>query len=281
LNINNTNNTNSNNSSNTKNKFSKTYSNKNKNKISTKLIPFENLDDNDNYNDSLNNLEENIERLKSINKPLYKKESSNISYKKCGYSSEHLGHHYMGSSTQNIHKILNQIYSKEFPNKVKTNNIMKLMLFLNEYLINNNLLDDYYDKNNREKLDVFSKFLCDKINIDFPQEDDVNIDKMVNSAKKIQRMWRKKKIEKFIGKNSEESELKKMVINKYIRRAGFKVKKIIGLFNTLVEDFNNIGNEHEIEEMFYNIQQIIKRKLTSYEKNNLYKEYINSIIYTK
>jgi hypothetical protein len=281
MNINNTNNTNSNNSSNTKNKFSKTYSNKNKNKISTKLIPFENLDDNDNYNDSLNNLEENIEKLKSINKPLYKKESSNISYKKCGYSSEHLGHHYMGSSTQNIHKILNQIYSKEFPNKVKTNNIMKLMLFLNEYLINNNLLDDYYDKNNREKLDVFSKFLCDKINIDFPQEDDVNIDKMVNSAKKIQRMWRKKKIEKFIGKNSEESELKKMVINKYIRRAGFKVKKIIGLFNTLVEDFNNIGNEHEIEEMFYNIQQIIKRKLTSYEKNNLYKEYINSIIYTK
>ena len=103
----------------------------------------------------------------------------------------------------------------------------------------------------------------------------------MNSAKKIQRMWRKKKIEKFIGKNSEESELKKMVINKYIRRAGFKVKKIIGLFNTLVEDFNNIGNEHEIEEMFYNIQQIIKRKLTSYEKNNLYKEYINSIIYTK
>jgi hypothetical protein len=280
-NNNNTNNTNSNNSSNNKNQFSKTYSNKNKNKISTKLIPFDNLDENDNYNDSLNNLEENIERLKSINKPLYKKD--NISYKKCGYSSEHLGHHYSNSigSTQNMHRILNQIYSKEFPNKVKTNNIMKLMLFLNEYLINNNLLDDYYDKNNREKLDVFSKFLCDKINIDFPQEDDVNIDKMVNSAKKIQRMWRKKKIEKFIGKNNEESELKKMVINKYIRRAGFKVKKIIGLFNTLVEDFNNIGNDHEIEEMFYNIQQIIKRKLTSYEKNNLYKEYINSIIYTK
>ena len=74
--INNTNNKNSNNSSNIKNKFSKTYSNKNK--ISTKLIPFDNLDENDNYNDSLNNLEENIERLKSINKPLYKKD--NICY---------------------------------------------------------------------------------------------------------------------------------------------------------------------------------------------------------
>ena len=158
---------------------------------------------------------------------------------------------------------------------------MKLMLFLNEYLINNNLLDDYHDINNRNKLDCYSKFISNQINIDFPQEDDVGIDKMVNSAKKIQRMWRKKKIEKFIGKNNEEKELKKMVINKYIRNAGFKVKKIIGLFNTLVESFNNIGNEKEMEEMFYNIQQIIKRKLTPYEKNNLYKEYINSIIYLK
>ena len=72
-----------------------------------------------------------------------------------------------------------------------------------------------------------------------------------------------------------------MVINKYIRKAGFRIKRIIGLFNTLVEEFNHIGNEKEMEEMFYNIQQIIKRKLTPYEKNNLYKEYINSIIYQK
>ena len=104
---------------------------------------------------------------------------------------------------------------------------------------------------------------------------------MVSSAKKIQRMWRKKKIGKYIGQNNEENELKKMVINKYVRNAGFKIKKIFGLFNSLVEDFNNIGNEQEMEEMFYNIQKIIKRKLTSYEKNNLYKEYINTIIYSK
>jgi hypothetical protein len=72
-----------------------------------------------------------------------------------------------------------------------------------------------------------------------------------------------------------------MVMSKYIKKAGFKVKKIIGLFNSLVEDFDNIGNQQEMEEMFYNIQQIIKRKLTPYEKNNLYKEYINTIIYSK
>ena len=70
-------------------------------------------------------------------------------------------------------------------------------------------------------------------------------------------------------------------MSKYVKKAGFKVKKILGLFNSLVEDFNNIGNQQEMEEMFYNIQQIIKRKLTPYEKNNLYKEYINTVIYSK
>ena len=253
-----------------KSSFSKTFSTKN----NCKYIPINNI--NINNNDSFSNIDENYKKKSINNKPDLKRDiSGNI--KKCGYSCEHFHKNY----SQNTHQILNKIYSKDFPNKIKTNNMMKLMLFLNEYLINNNLLDDYYDVNNRNKLDFYSKFLCEQINIDFPQEDDVNIDKMVNSAKKIQRMWRKKKIEKHIGKKNEENELKKMVINKYVRNAGFKIKKIFGLFNSLVEDFNNIGNEQEMEEMFYNIQKIIKRKLTPYEKNNLYKEYINTIIYSK
>ena len=251
-------------------------------------------DNNNNKNSFLNKIEsklidiefgdlEGIEKRKSTNiNPNFKKENSCNYIRNCGHSCERFNKNYStNNSSQNVHTILNKIYSKEFPTKIKTNNIMKLMLFLNEYLINNNLLDDYYDINNRNKLDNYSKFICDQINIDFPQETDVNIDKMVSSAKKIQRMWRKKKIEKFIGKNNEENELKRMVMSKYIKRAGFKVKKIIGLFNSLVEDFDNIGNQQEMEEMFYNIQQIIKRKLTPYEKNNLYKEYINTIIYSK
>ena len=260
------------NNTNNKSLFSKTFSTKN----DCKLISINNM--NINNNDSFNNIEDNDKRKSTNNKPNLKRDiSGNI--KKCGYSCEHFHKNY--NYSQNVHQILNKIYSKDFPNKIKTNNMMKLMLFLNEYLINNNLLDDYYDVNNRNKLDIYSKFLCEQINIDFPEEDDVNIDKMVNSAKKIQRMWRKKKIGNYIGQNNEENELKKMVINKYVRNAGFKIKKIFGLFNSLVEDFNNIGNEQEMEEMFYNIQKIIKRKLTSYEKNNLYKEYINTIIYSK
>ena len=247
-----------------------------KSSFSNKII----IDTRKTNNDSLNNIIDiNNEKKITINRPALKKEPSN-NIKKCGYSCDYLNKNAY-NYTENVHKVLNRLYSKEFPNKVRTNNMMKLMLFLNEYLINYNLLDDYYDINNRKKLDIFSKFLVEQVNVDYPQEDDVNIDKMVNSVKKIQRMWRKKKIEKFIGHNSEENELKKMIINKYIRKAGFKIKKIIGLFNSLVEDFNNIGNEQETEEMFYNIQQIIKKKLTPYEKNNLYKEYINSIIYMK
>ena len=251
------------NNNNNKNSFS--------NKINSKLIDI----------DSFYNIGDAEKRKATNINPKFKKE--NTSYiRNCGHSCEHFNKNYnTNNSSQNVHTILNKIYSKEFPTKIKTNNIMKLMLFLNEYLINNNLLDDYYDINNRNKLDSYSTFLCEQINIDFPQETDVNIDKMINNVKKIQRMWRKKKIEKFIGKNNEENELKRMVMNKYIKRAGFKVKKIIGLFNSLVEDFDNIGNQQEMEEMFYNIQQIIKRKLTPYEKNNLYKEYINTIIYSK
>ena len=158
---------------------------------------------------------------------------------------------------------------------------MKLMLFMNEYLISNNLLDDYYDITNQKKLDNYSKFISQQFNVDFPQQDDVNIDHMVNGIKKIQRFWRKKKMEKYMEKNNkkEEYELKKMVLNKYIKMAGFKIKKILGLFNSMVECFDLIENDKEIEEMFYNVQQVIKRKLTPYEKNVLYKEYINNIIY--
>ena len=241
------------------------------NKITSKLINI----------DSFSDIDDNEKRKSTNIKPKIKK-GNNAYIRNCGYSCEHF-HKYpnTNNSSKNVHSILNKIYSKEFPNKIKTNNMMKLMLFLNEYLINNNLLDDYYDINNRKKLDAHSKFICEQINIDFPQEDDVNIDKMVSSVKKIQRMWRKKKIEKFIGKNNEENELKRMVMSKYVKKAGFKVKKILGLFNSLVEDFNNIVNQQEMEEMFYNIQQIIKRKLTPYEKNNLYKEYINTVIYSK
>ena len=69
-----------------------------------------------------------------------------------------------------------------------------------------------------------------------------------------------------------------MIVNKYIKKSGYKIKKIIGLFNTIVENFDNINKQPDINELFYQIQKLIHNKLTKYEKNLLYKEFINSII---
>ena len=212
-----------------------------------------------------------IKNIKEVQKQPYSK-----SAKKTFHSHEKF-------QRLNTHKILNKIYSNEFPAKINTNEISKLMLFLNEYLINNNLLNDYYDVNNRNILDEYSNFFSDKINIDYPKEKDVFFDKVVNCTKIIQRMWRKRKIKKHLelSDKNEDEELKKMVVNKYIKKSGYKIKKILGLFNSLVEEFHDLDNDEEINEMFYQIQNIIKKKLTTYEKNALYKEYINTIIYSK
>ena len=255
--------------------FTKSHTNKNSEKNILKGI---------NFNKNLLNNDLNDFSRQTMNK-IIKKENTCAGMdtkKKCGYSCDQRNNKNFTNhlNNQNAHKILNKIYYKEFPNKIRTNTIFKLILFMNEYLISNNLLDDYYDINNQKKLDSLSKFISSHFNSDFPQQDDVNFDRMISSIKKIQRFWRKKKMEKFMQKNNkkEENELKKMVLNKYIKKSGFKIKKIIGLFNSMVECFDLIEKEKEIEEMFYNIQQVIKRKLTPYEKNLLYKEYINNII---
>ena len=258
--------------------FSKSLSNKNKEKLN--LIHNINLEKYIYNNNNTNNDSHDFSR-QTLNKPIKKENTFLPIRQKSGYSCEHRNNNNFYTNNQNMHKILNKIYYKEFPNKIRTNTIMKLILFMNEYLISNNLLDDYYDISNQEKLENLSNFISDNFEVDYPHQDDVNFDHMINSIKKIQRTWRKKKVEQFLEKRNknEENELKKMVMNKYIKKAGFKIKKIIGLFNSMVECFNLIENEKEIEEMFYNIQQVIKRKLSPYEKNLLYKEYINNIIY--
>ena len=186
----------------------------------------------------------------------------------------------------NYHQILDKIYSKKFPYELgNTNDILKLMLFLNEYLINNNLLKDYYQPHNKNLLNEYSKFLVSKIEINYPEAIEINhseLDRVVNSAKIIQRHWRKKKVKKYLGDNKENHELKKMIINNYIKKSGYKVKKVVGLFNSLIEDFENLCNfDNDLNEMFHYTTKIINNNLTKYEKNLLYKEFINNIILIK
>ena len=193
--------------------------------------------------------------------------------------------HYIEFNHNSSEKILNQVvnifYTKEFPSKVNTNEILKLMLFFNEYLISNNLLSDGQKKENKKLLNDYSKYISSRIKVDFPQEQDRVFDPSVKYVKKIQRKWRKRKIEKYLKKNkkSEINELKSMIFNKYIHKSGNGVKKIIGLFNTILEKFDRINKQSDINEMFYQIQKLIHNKLTNYEKNLLYKDYINSVIF--
>ena len=188
----------------------------------------------------------------------------------------------------NNSKILKQFYSKEFPIKIKTNDILKLMLFLNEYIINNNLLDDYYIKKNRKILDDYSKFLAEKIDVNYPKESDVICDDFINKTKIIQRNWRKLKVIKYLEnkKFDEGKEMKKMIINSYIEKTGYQIKKFFGTFHNLIEQFTLLDNnnnfniiENNINKSFYFMKKIITNNLSSYEKNELYRDYINKVIY--
>ena len=188
----------------------------------------------------------------------------------------------------NNSQALKQLYSKEFPKKIKTNDILKLMFFLNEYIINYNLLDDYYLKKNKKLLNDYSKFLATKINLNYPNETDIVVDDFVNKTKIIQRNWRKLKVEKFLEKNKldKEKEIKNMIINNYIEKAGYKIKKFFGLFHNLIEQFILLDNKdcfdinkNNINKCFNFLAKIITNNLSNYEKNELYRDYINKVIY--
>ena len=48
-----------------------------------------------------------------------------------------------------------------------------------------------------------------------------------------------------------------------------------------MENFDNVNKQSDINEMFYTIRKLECGELTNYEKNLLYKDYINSVIYLK
>ena len=251
--------------------------NKNKNNTTNKMIKVEKSDHISDENDSDEEMNKPTKRIGSISNIHRAKNSVNIG--KCGGTEFK-----QSGSNAYFHKIVNNFYNKEFPSKINTNDILKLMLFLNEYILNNNLLNDQYKKENTLMLENFSKFISSKINVDYPEEKDVEeVDFTLKNTKKIQRKWREKKIKNYMDKNkkNEKEELKRMVVNKYIQKSGYKIKKILGLFNTVVENFDNVNKQNDINEMLYQIKKLTNGNLTNYEQNMLYKEFINSVIYLK
>ena len=183
-------------------------------------------------------------------------------------------------------KTINNILEPlDLSNKIKTQDFLKMMLLLNEYLINNNLFEDFSNPKNKEILNNYSLFLANNISNNFISPNKTNNDNNnVKAAIKIQRKWRKIKIEKHLINNfkEEDSELKKMLMNNIIQKPNFKNNKIIDTFKNIINNCKLFDNNNEdIEKLFYQIQKIIQRKLNINEKNLIYKEYINKNICNK
>ena len=213
--------------------------------------------------------------------------------------------------------------------KIKIKDYMRMLLMLNEYIISNNLFEDYSNPQSKKILDSYNLFLTNNINVNYESKIEVinkidkkeennkankendknekdnsddkelsnnkddknnkenkvnNDDKIIKAAIIIQRRWRKSKIDKYLINNfiEEEDELRKMLLNNLMDKQKSKDIKIIDIFNNVINSFKIVyKNIEEVEKIFYYIQKIIQRKLNIYEKNLLYKEYINKIINNK
>ncbi len=180
------------------------------------------------------------------------------------------------------------INTKRTQNKIKIQDYMKTILLLNEYLINNNIFEDYSNPDNKEMIDNFSIFLANNIKIDYTDysftDKSLQNDKKIKAALKIQRKWRKKKFDDFLKKNTfeENEELKKICINKVVKKIKSKNSPTVEIIDDIINNYKLIYNNiEEVDKVFYHIQKIIQRALTIKEKNTLYKYYINKIIIKK
>ena len=186
-----------------------------------------------------------------------------------------------------INKNTNIFNVKKVSEKIKTQDFMKMMLILNEYLIANNLLEDYSNSQNKKVLNDYSLFLLKNIkNNHINKNKNQKIinnsnNKIILAVIKIQRKWRKIKLEKYLINNflEEGNELRKMLINNLMEKAKFE---ILDIFNCLINNCKLINNNIEdIDIIFDLIRKLIRRNLTVNEENVIYKEYINEVIYKK
>ena len=189
-----------------------------------------------------------------------------------------------------INKNTNIFNIKKASEKIKTQDFMKMMLILNEYLITNNLFEDYANSQNKKILNDYSLFLLKNINNNNDninqQQNNIpnNNNKLLSAVIKIQRKWRKIKLEKYLINNfmEEDCELRKMLISNVMEKNNLDNSNIIDIFNTIIKNCRLVDNGvDDICKIFGQIEKVIKRNLTINEENLIYKEYINKIICKK
>jgi len=251
------------------------------------------------YNSSLSS----SKSLTSIKKNIYKKNSfvkeriKTIPFKLFENKNElrdnykHFDNLY--STTFKYSKVIKTSINNKFVEKNETsfnlNDIFKLMLFLNEYIINNNIInnENIYNKNIIEN---YSKYLSNKIEYDYNENNKENLKDINNlkerknfCAKLIQNFWRKNKIKKYCNTNNLEKnlEIKKFVCNLYNKN--YKNNQIFfHSMNKIINEFYSLFNNcDKINEMLYLILKINYNSLNIDEENLLFKGFINTIIYGK
>ena len=167
----------------------------------------------------------------------------------------------------------NNIYSKGFPKEANVDDIMKMMLFFNEYLMKNN--SSKFSKEDRINIITYSNFLCDHLIKNKPitqTKEEILYEEKEKQCILIQRKWRKYKSKEFIKGSNINDEFRKMLISNFVEKEGFGIRKIIGMMNSSIDEFIKLKSKDIISE---EIVDIYKGNLSSSKKDTLYKGYIN------
>ena len=209
--------------------------------------------------------------------------SSSSSYKKTDLASHNalskvnpLKASYNSKNTPSSIRDEASIYYKDIPKQIKNEDLLHLMLFFNEYIISK--LPKSISKSTKDAFNTYSLTLSKMIpSSSSKQVHQMNIetDMKVKKVIDIQRKWREFKVKQIASntKMNSNNELKKMLINNFIEKEGFGIRKIIGMLNTSVESFAQLKTK---DALMLKLKCINNKELSNDEKSAMYKNYINS-----
>ena len=141
-------------------------------------------------------------------------------------------------------KFINIDYPNKKFEKISTQNFLKMMLMLNQYLINNNLIDDYSKPDNKKILDEFSNFL--NKNIKKENNNQRNKGRKENDCdKNISGLKTERIIKKDNNLNEKiNSDVKNNQTNYSKNKCASKNLKLDSLFNNIINKYNLISENN-------------------------------------
>ena len=209
-------------------------------------------------NEEKKNKNEKEDLILSINKHLYKGEKRDIFFDKvlsefnpqnkkqvADDKNNNSGHNKINTNftlptlrKESPSKFINILNTKKKFEKISTQNLLKMVLMLNQYLINNNLIKDYSDPDNKRILDEFSLFLNNNIKFNDKKKKDSDDD--INSGNKTERIMKKEN--NLINKinNDIKNNQSKLLKNKNKDKNG----QLNDIFNNIINKYNLILKEN-------------------------------------